>query len=95
MGYPQMGAYELIPGTGIMVPDAGELINAAAGGALSQTGQTLAQSSTVQQGAVTAAGNTLGQKIVKFYTENTVVAIGATVAVGGILAFGLYKMFSK
>lgn len=95
MGYPQMGAYELIPGTGIMVPDAGELLQAAAGGALSQTGQALAQSQTVQQGAITAAGNTLGQKIVKFYTEKPIVAIGATIVIGGILSFGLYKMFSK
>lgn len=90
-----MGAYELIPGTGIMVPDIGELTQAAAGGALSQTGQTLSQSSTVQQGAVTAAGNTLGQKIIKFYTEKPVVAIASTVAIGGLLLYGLMSAFKK
>lgn len=93
--HQHMGAYELIPGSGIMVPDATELAQAAAGGALSATGQTLSQSQTVQQGAITAAGNTLGQKIVKFYTEKPVIAIGATVAVGGLLIFGLTSMFKK
>lgn len=83
------GAYELIPGTGIMVPDAGELINAAGAGATSIVGQNLAQSTAVKEGALTAAGNTLGQKIVKFYSENTVAAVAGTVVVGGLLVYGL------
>lgn len=91
----QLGAYELIPGTGIMVPDIGELAAGASTGAVSTAGQTIASSSTVQQGAITAAGNTLGQKIVKFYTEKPVVAIGATLAVGGLILFGLMNLGKK
>jgi hypothetical protein len=41
---------------------------------------------------MTAAGNTLGQKIIKFYTENTIVAVASTVAVGGILIYGLMNL---
>lgn len=76
-----MGKYELIPGSGIYVPDAGELTQAAAGGALSQTTQTLATSSGVQAGAKAATGNALGNWIINNWK---VVAAGTLVAAIGI-----------
>lgn len=89
------GHYELFPGSGIWLPNSGTLIDAATGGALDQVAQGLAESEGVQQGAITAAGNKLGQKIVRFYSEQPIIAIGSTIAIGSLVAFGIFKVFSK
>lgn len=72
----QMGKYELIPGSGIWVPDAGELVKGAAAGATGTTAAALAQSEGVKQAAISTAGEALGVKIIRYapYIAGAVVA---------------------
>lgn len=89
-----MGAYELVKGSGIFIPDLGELTKGASAGALSSTAQTLATSAGVKSAAIDAAGNSLGTKIVKFYKEQPVMAYGATALVA-ILLFAGVRSYAK
>lgn len=90
-----IGAYELIPGSGIFVPDIGELSAGATKGVAATTGQSLAKSAGVQQAGREAAGTAIGQKLVNFYTQSPLVAWGTTAAVAALLVYGGMEFLGK
>lgn len=93
--YGEMGAYELIKGSGIWIPDSSELLQSAGQGAIADLSKTLATSQGVQNAAVQAAGESLGTKIVRFYKEKPAIAYTATALVGFLLFKGLTALGKK
>lgn len=74
--------------TGQCVPDLGTLVEGAQGGIMQTVGTGVANSPGTQAAATSAAASALGTKIVTFYKNNPIMAIGLTVAVGGLLVYG-------
>jgi len=91
----EMGAYELIKGSGIWIPDSGDLLQSAGQGALSDLTKQLATSSGVQQAAVNSAGESLGIKIVRFYKEKPMIAYGVTALAAFLLFQGSKTILAK
>ncbi len=74
--------------TGQCIPDLGTLVDGAQGGIMQTVGTGVANSPGTQTAATTAAANALGAKILAFYKNNPMMAIGLTVAVGGLVVYG-------
>lgn len=74
--------------TGQCLPNLSTAANAAAGGVTGSVGTGVANSAATQSAISSAAASALGTKVINFYKNNPVVAIGATVAVGGLLIYG-------
>lgn len=85
----QMGAYELIPGSGIFIPDSGELAAKAQGAIVGAAATTIAQSKGTQAAVATAAGESIGAKVVTFYKNNPYIAYPATIAAFYLLFLGV------
>ena len=71
------------------VPTSGELAKQAEETFARSIGVGIATSPTTQAAVTGAAGQALGDKIIAFYKNQPVIAIGSTVAVGGFLVYGL------
>lgn len=74
--------------TGQCVPDLGTIVDGAQSGVMQTVGTGVANSPGTQAAATSAAANALGTKIFAFYKNNPMVAIGLTVAVGGLVVYG-------
>lgn len=74
--------------TGQCVPDLATVVNGAQSGVMQTVGTGVANSPGTQAAASSAAANAIGTKLVNFYKNNTLVAAGATVVIGGLLVYG-------
>lgn len=81
--------------TGQCVPDSGTLANQAAGSAITSIATGVATSPATIQAGKTAVANSLGQKIMDFYTKKPAVAIGVTVALGALVVYGFMSFAKK
>lgn len=93
MGRLGMGAtcqpgYSDILGIGECTPDLSTILSSAEAGVVGSVGTGVANSAATQAAVSTAAANAFGTSIMNFYKNNTVVAVGVTLAVGGILIYG-------
>ena len=89
----QMGAYT-IPNTNITIPDSSEIFAAATKGAGGLIAKDVATSQGIKDAAISAAGESLGTKIVKFYNDNPAMFYGGA-ALLAILLYAGVKSFSK
>jgi hypothetical protein len=80
----QMGSYQIF---GVTVPDIGELASGAKSGAMNTVATGAATSPSVIAAGKTAIGNSLGNKIIDFYTQKPVIAIASTLAVVGAIMY--------
>ena len=87
----QPGYYELkVVGiaTGQCLPNLATATAGATKGVSTVVGTGVASSPATQAALTSAASETLGRKIINFYTEKPVMAWGATAAVVALVAFG-------
>ncbi len=74
--------------TGVCLPTSETLAQQAAGGLVGAVTSGAASSPGVITAAQTAAGNSLGNKIVGFYREKPAIAIGLTLGVVALVIYG-------
>ena len=77
--------------TGQCLPTGSTALEAAQAGAAGAVATGVATSPATQAAATSAAGQAIGQRIISFYQQQPVVAIGSTLAVGALLVYGTMK----
>lgn len=89
------GHFELIPGSGIYIPNSGTLLEKAGQEAGKTVLKSVATSPGTVQASQQAAAETAGQKFYTFMREKPVVFWGSVAGITLLVGYGAYQMMKK